>query len=46
MSTPNCCAVRASFTRDEMIIAACSETSAAAGPTSPSRSAELIVSIA
>ena len=34
ISTPNCCAVRASLTRDEMRIAACSETSAAAGATS------------
>src|SRR5262245_49690682 len=33
ISTPNCCAVRASLTRDEMTSADCSETSAAAGPT-------------
>ena len=34
MRAPNCCAVRASFTRDEIRIAAWSETSADAGATS------------
>ena len=33
MRTPNCCAVRASLTREEITTAACSATSADAGPT-------------
>src|SRR5439155_19967623 len=37
ISTPNCCAVRASLTREEITIAACKDTSAAAGPTSAMR---------
>ena len=46
ISTPNCCAVRASLTRDDTTIAACSDTSAAAGATSTISSSVRALTIA
>ena len=39
INTPNCCAVRASLVREEMTIAAYSDTSAEAGPTANTNTA-------